>query len=73
MAVTTLHRQSKDAFLRSMKLENRTAQLSSLLFHLYGVGGKSFNTLSEKDRDNILWLASDLAAEINDLVNEGYP
>ncbi len=72
MAVTTLHRQSSDAFLeldRSMKLENRATQLASLLRHLYGDSSDSFNALRETDRDNILWLAGDLASEIDELVS----
>jgi len=45
--------------------ENCAAQLSSLLVLLYGNGCKTFNSLFERDRDNILWLASDLATRID--------
>lgn len=49
-------------------LEGRCAQLASLTVLLYGRGRESFNDLFEYDRDNILWLVSDLAAEIRDMV-----
>ena len=72
MAVTTLHRQLTDTpFVPSIELESRAAQLSSLLLLLYGNGSEAFNALHQSDRDNILWLASDLASEINDLVQKG--
>ena len=72
MAITTLHRQSSDDFSdldRSLKLENRATQLASLLRHLYGGSADSFNALRETDRDNILWLAGDIASEIDELVS----
>lgn len=52
-------------------LEGRCAQLASLTVLLYGRGRESFNDLFEYDRDNILWLVSDLAAEIRDMVKGG--
>lgn len=52
-------------------LEDRCAQLASLTLMLYGRGREAFNDLWEQDRDNILWLVSDLTAEIRDMVNEG--
>ncbi len=52
-------------------LEGRTAQLASLTLMLYGRGREAFNDLWEQDRDNILWLVSDLAAEVRDMVNGG--
>ncbi|CAM3909443.1 hypothetical protein BOTU111921_00100 [Bordetella tumbae] len=52
-----------------LETENNAAQLSSLLMLLHGNGQESFNALSERDRDNILWLASDLACKIDVAVN----
>lgn len=52
-------------------LEGRTAQLASLTLMLYGRGREAFNDLWEQDRDNILWLVSDLAAEVRDMVDGG--
>ena len=52
-------------------LEGRTSQLASLTLMLYGRGREAFNDLWEQDRDNILWLVSDLAAEVRDMVNGG--
>ncbi|OZI43187.1 hypothetical protein [Bordetella genomosp. 4] len=52
-----------------LETENHAAQLSSLLMLLHGNGQESFNALSERDRDNILWLASDLACKIDVAVN----
>ena len=72
MANATLHRQLTDvSFIPSIELESRSAQLSSLLVLLYGNGSESFNALHQSDRDNILWLASDLACEINDMIKKG--
>lgn len=53
----------------STKLERRAAQLASLTLMLYGRGREAFNDLFEHDRDNILWLVNDLAAEVRDIVN----
>jgi len=55
----------------SLDLERRCAQMASLTLLLYGNGHAAFNELFEHDRDNILWLVSDLAAEIRDMVNGG--
>jgi len=52
-------------------LEGRTAQLASLTLMLYGRGREAFNDLFEHDRDNILWLVNDLAAEVRDMVDGG--
>lgn len=49
-------------------LENKSSQLTSLLRLIYGNGFNTFNALADKDKDNILWLASDLAEKINELV-----
>lgn len=53
----------------SCELENHAAQLASLLTLLHGVGHESFEALYPRDRDNILWIASDLADAINDEIN----
>ena len=55
----------------STDLEGRTAQLASLTLMLYGGGREAFNDLFEHDRDNILWLVNDLAAEIHAMVDGG--
>ena len=68
MAIATVPRPSADSFIAPHELENRAAQLRSLLILLCGNGRESFNALFEADRDNILWLASDLACEINDII-----
>jgi DNA/RNA-binding domain of Phe-tRNA-synthetase-like protein len=52
-----------------LALEDRAAQLSSLLQLVHGQGCEAFNGLSEVQRDNILWLASDLAEDIRVMVN----
>jgi hypothetical protein len=52
-----------------LALEDRCAQLSALLQLIHGQGCDAFNGLSEIQRDNILWLASDLADEIRVMVN----
>ncbi|MGE8614674.1 MAG: hypothetical protein ACN6PF_20430 [Achromobacter veterisilvae] len=52
-------------------LEGRASQLASLTLMLYGRGREAFNDLFEHDRDNILWLVNDLAAEVRDMVEGG--
>ena len=59
-------RINSDAIL---ELENKSSQLASLLLLVHGVGFDSFNSLAGADRDNVLWLASDLAHKIKELVN----
>ena len=53
----------------SANLERRAAQLASLAALLHTNGCRALNNLFEHDRDNILWLVSDLAAEVRDIVN----
>lgn len=53
----------------SPELQNRVAQLSSLLETLYGDGFEHFESLCARDRENILWLASDLANAIDAEIN----
>lgn len=51
-----------------LALEDKSTQLASLLRLIYGNGFNSFNALLDSDKDNILWIASDLAEKINELV-----
>ncbi|MBB4220727.1 hypothetical protein [Variovorax guangxiensis] len=44
-------------------LEIKLAQLNSLLWCCYGDGNGWFEEAGEKHRDNMLWIASDLARE----------
>lgn len=64
-------RTSAQKLPSSLDLERRCAQMASLTVLLYGNGRDAFNDLFEQDRDNILWLVSDLAAEVRDMVNGG--
>lgn len=50
---------------------NKLAQLRSLLMASYGVGQEWLEDIGPIHRDNILWLASDLAEEIDRLMNGG--
>lgn len=52
-------------------LEGRAAQLASLTLLLYGEGSEYFECLHDDDRDNILWLVADLAADIRDMADGG--
>ena len=55
----------------SLDLERRSSQLASLSLLLFGQGHDAFNGLFPRDRDNILWLVSDLACEITGMVSGG--
>ncbi|WP_418125345.1 hypothetical protein [Variovorax sp. 160MFSha2.1] len=44
-------------------LEIKLAQLNSLLWCCYGDGNGWFEEAGEKHRDNMLWIAADLAME----------
>lgn len=66
-------RTSTQKLPSSVDLTRRCAQMASLTVLLYGNGREAFNDLFEHDRDNILWLVSDLAAEVRDMVNRGAP
>jgi len=63
-AEQTAHDASK-----GMRLENLTAQASSLSVLLYGNGREAFQSLFPHDQDNILWLLSDLLHEMDGIVN----
>jgi hypothetical protein len=46
----------------------KLCQLSSLLHANYGGGQENFNDLSPAHRNQLLWLASDLTEQIQDLI-----
>lgn len=48
----------------------KMAQLQSLLWSMYGVGKEWMDEIGSENRDNILWLASDLAEDIARLREE---
>lgn len=60
MTKVQLSRKSELKLPDSLNLERRCAQMASLTVLLYGNGREAFNELFEHDRDNILWLVSDL-------------
>jgi hypothetical protein len=45
-------------------IDRRLAQLNSLLMSCYGGGQENFENLSPVHRDRLMWLASDLALEV---------
>jgi len=51
-------------------LENKLTQLQSLLSCCYGGGGEWFDAIGAAHRDNIMWIASDLATELTRLSQE---
>ena len=51
-------------------LENKVSQLQSLLSCCYGDGGEWFEVIGARHRDNIMWIASDLATEVAQLSQE---
>uniref|UniRef100_UPI000D42A2A1 hypothetical protein n=1 Tax=unclassified Variovorax TaxID=663243 RepID=UPI000D42A2A1 len=51
-------------------LENKLEQLNSLLWCLYGAGDGWFEDAGEAHRENLLWIASDLAREAVGLFQE---
>ncbi|MFM9924886.1 hypothetical protein VLK31_17975 [Variovorax sp. H27-G14] len=51
-------------------LENKLTQLQSLLSCCYGDWSEWFEGIGERHRDNIIWLASDLADDIARLAQE---
>lgn len=46
-------------------LTEKAAQLRSLLMLTCGISRENFASLHDSDQDNVLWLAQDLAHEIN--------
>jgi hypothetical protein len=51
-------------------LENKLAQLNSLLWCCHGDGNGWFEEAGEKHRDHMLWIAADLAREAERLLGE---
>jgi hypothetical protein len=51
-------------------LENKLEQLNSLLWCFYGAGDGWFQEAGEAHRENLLWIASDLAREAVELFQE---
>lgn len=49
-------------------LKEKSAKLAALVCSLSGSGFEAFNLLPAEHRENLLWLASDMAAEVNALV-----
>ncbi|KQX30030.1 hypothetical protein [Variovorax sp. Root434] len=54
-------------------LENKLEQLNSLLWCFYGAGDGWFQDAGEAHRENLLWIASDLAREAVELYQEMGP
>ncbi|AZG10826.1 hypothetical protein EGT29_24690 [Pigmentiphaga sp. H8] len=52
------------------KIQAKAAQLSALMSLIHDASLEDFVSLAESDRVNILWLASDLAWEINQQIND---
>lgn len=59
-------RSDKDAWDASCKL----SQLRSLLMVMYGNGAEWFECMGMEHRDNLVWIASDLAEAIGELMEE---
>ena len=49
-------------------MEKKLCQLSSLLHSCYGGGQDNFDDLSPAHRNQLIWLASDLTEQIQDLI-----
>jgi hypothetical protein len=47
-------------------IENKSAQLASLLVSMYGNGFECFRRLGARHQENLIWLAADLACDIRD-------
>lgn len=47
----------------------KATQLRALLTYCYGVNQAAFEELGPEQRDSILWLAGDLASDIEDLID----
>ena len=54
-------------------LENKLEQLNSLLWCFYGAGDGWFEDAGEAHRENLLWIASDLARDAVGLFQEMSP
>jgi hypothetical protein len=49
-------------------LKEKAAKLAALMHSMSGAGFETFNLLPAEHRENLLWLASDMAGEVNALV-----
>lgn len=47
------------------RADEKLTQLRSLLSCCYGVGAEWFETIGSNHRENLLWLASDLAQDVD--------
>lgn len=56
--------RAREYFERLDRVETKAAQLESLLMACYGNGFENFNALSDSHKENLLWLAADLAGEV---------
>ena len=51
------------------QLSATSAQLAALLRSIHGEGFGPFNALAPRYKENLLWLAADLACEVQSLVS----
>jgi hypothetical protein len=51
------------------QLSAKSAQLAALLCSIHGEGFEAFNALAPRHKENLLWLAADLACEVQSLVS----
>jgi len=51
------------------RADEKLTQLRSLLLGCYGVGAEWFEAIGSNHRENLLWLASDLAEDIDSLLH----
>ena len=51
------------------QLSAKSAQLAALLCSIHGEGFGAFNALAEPHKENLLWLAADLACEVQSLAS----
>ena len=51
-------------------LENKLSQLQSLLSCCYGDCSEWFDAIGDRHRDNIMWIAADLATDAENLFQE---
>lgn len=61
----------KQAYNYPAELQNKVTQLDALLAICYGVGADAFDSIGREHRDSLVWLASDLAGDIDRIVNRG--
>jgi hypothetical protein len=67
MMTTTAPAQSRSQFDqldRKDRFDAKAAQLHALLAAISGEGFTAFNNLADANKQNLLWLASDLAEEV---------